>query len=223
MQRENRKKSDQKKVEQLVSCVADAAVSIGSSLPNQSLSLHHPVSNSVTTNQVPNEGPEGTLLVSSLSRNHETPNIQGSREQPGRTQNADQRAPPLMNFQNSNPHHLQHKNTNFCSPSPSLTPHHIANELNNLNLGPVANTNPPCVLESVTLNQFIYLPDRNASVSQPANLLNQNDQPNSNSNSSRYYPVPTITCIGMNPQTLSNPHPTWLSSRSKKKGKTQRP
>ncbi|XP_031121698.1 uncharacterized protein LOC116024830 [Ipomoea triloba] len=194
-QRENRKKSDEK-VE-----------------PNESLPLRPPVSDSVTQNQVPRD----TLLASSLSRNHEMPNIAlqpASREQPGGRQNGDQRMPALGNPQKRSPHHLQHKNTN-----PTLSSHHIASELNNLNLGP-ADTDPPCVLESVTLNQFIAIPATNASVSQLTNLLNQNDRPNSNSNSSRYYPVPTITSTDMNSQTLSNPHPT-LKNRTK--WKTQRP
>ncbi|XP_019188237.1 PREDICTED: uncharacterized protein LOC109182548 isoform X2 [Ipomoea nil] len=40
---------------------------------------------------------------------------------------------------NRSPHHLQHKNTNSSSTSPTLTSRHIASEFNNLNLGP-ANT-----------------------------------------------------------------------------------
>ncbi|XP_019188236.1 PREDICTED: uncharacterized protein LOC109182548 isoform X1 [Ipomoea nil] len=119
-QRENRKKSDEK-VE-----------------PNQSLPLRPPVSDSVTQNQVPSD----TLLASSLSRNGEMPNIvlqPASREQPGGRQNGDLRMPALVNPQNRSPHHLQHKNTNSSSTSPTLTSRHIASEFNNLNLGP-ANT-----------------------------------------------------------------------------------
>nr|GMD25145.1 glycine-rich cell wall structural protein 1.8 [Ipomoea batatas] len=140
-QRENRKKSDEK-VE-----------------PNQSLPLRPPVSDSVTQNQVPRD----TLLASSLSRNHEMPNIAlqpASREQPGGRQNADQRMPALVNPQKRSASSFgQHKNTN-----PTLTSHHIASELNNLNLGP-ADTDPPCVLESVCELVHSYCPVEGKEVS----------------------------------------------------------